>query len=141
MNRLLILALFSILSFSAIAGEKAPLPIKLTTAKTAFLVNDGVSAKLFDKVYSELTKWKRFRMVETGQDADIIVTLGHGATSGAFAGSNGIAMGAVVSDISLRITDAKDNTPLWGDTMDGGHSAWYAGGTLVSHLRKRMDNK
>jgi hypothetical protein len=141
MQRLLLLALLLVLSIPAIAGEKAPLPTKLATAKTVFLVNDGVAAKLFDKVYSELTKWNRFRLVESNHDADIVLTLSRGAASGAFVGTKAIGLGAVASDISLRITDSKDDTPLWADSIDGGHSAWYAGGALVSHLRKRMDNK
>ena len=134
----LLFALFAALSISAIATEKAPLPAKLATAKSAFLVNDGVSAKLLDKVYSELKKWNRFQIVESKQDADIVITLSRGATSGAFGAIRGVGVGAVVTDFSIRITDAKDDSQLWADAIDGGHSTWYAGDSIVSHLRKRM---
>ena len=139
MNRLLLpFALLAALSIPAIATEKAPLPAKLTTAKSAFVVNDGVPAKLLDKVYSELKKWGRFQLVESKQDADIVITLSRGATSGGFVAVRGFGGGAVVTDISIRITDAADDLQLWADSIDGGHSTWYAGDSIVSHLRKRM---
>jgi hypothetical protein len=141
MNRLLLFALLAALSIPAIAAEKAPLPAKLTTAKSAFLVNEGVSARLLDKVYSELKKWNRFRLVESREDADIVITLSRGATSGAFAAVRGFGGGAVVTDISIRITDATDDVQLWADSIDGGHSTWFAGDSIVSHLRKRMENR
>ena len=140
MDKLLLFAFLAVLSFPAAAGEKAPLPTKLKTAKTLLLVNEGVSAKLFDKVYAELKKWNRFQLVEGKEDADVVMTLARGSTSGVIAGGKGGIFGATVADFSVRITNARDDTPLWADAIDGGHSTWYAGDSIVSHLRKRMDS-
>jgi|SRR5215472_3307530 len=141
MNKLPLFVFLIALSISAIAGEHPPLPAKLKAAKSVLLVNDGVSAKLFDKVYSELKKWNRFQIVESKDDADVVMTLSHGSTTGAVAGSKTGIFGISVADISVRVSDAKDDMPLWADSIDGGHSNWYAGDSIVSHLRKRMENK
>jgi hypothetical protein len=140
MNKLLLFAFLAVFSLTAAAGQKAPLPTKLKSAKTLLLVNEGVSAKLFDKVYAELKKWNRFQLVEGKQDADVVMALSRGSMSGAIAGSKGSIFGIAAADFSVRITDARDDTPLWADAIDGGHSTWYAGDSIVSHLRKRMDS-
>jgi hypothetical protein len=141
MNKLLVFAFLALLSISPIAAEKAPLPAKLRTAKTMLLVNEGVSAKLFDKVYSELKKWNRFQFVESKEEADIVMSISRGSTSGAIVGGKTGIFGISVSDFAVRIIDAKDDAPLWADAIDGGHSTWYAGDSIVAHLRKRIDSK
>jgi hypothetical protein len=103
----------------ALAREKTPVPAKLLSAKTAFLVNDGTSAKTFDRFYAELKKWNRFQLVENKDQADIVVVL------------SSRAMGM---QFYIEITDTTNNTPLWSDSA-------YTARKFVSGLRNRMENK
>ncbi len=67
-----------------------------------------------------------------------MIALSRGGISGASMAVRGFGAGAVQSDISVRITDSKDDSQLWADSLDGGHSTWYTGDKIVSHLRQRM---
>ena len=131
MNRLLILALLSFLSIPVIAGEKAPLPAKLTAAKTAMLINEDASVKVFDALYDQFKKWNRFRLTENKDEADIVVLLS--ARQEVLAG--------LIPNYYLKISDAKDETPLWSDSCQEGLRVAYPAKKMVSTLRKRMDQK
>ncbi len=128
----------------AMAGEKAPLPRKLLEAKTAWVVNDGSWSKAFDKFYAELKKWNRFQLVEAKDAADIVIVLSTqaGEFGGGVATSGGVVLAGTESKFYIRITDAKDGTPLWSDyTGEGWGLVSNAPKKLVKTLKERMEPK
>jgi hypothetical protein len=58
----------------ALAQERAPLPAKLLAAQTVYLSNES-DLKAFDRFYSELRKWGRFKVVPSKDEADLIAVL------------------------------------------------------------------
>jgi hypothetical protein len=127
---------------TAHAGERAPLPAKLKSAKTAFLVNDGVWYKVHDKFYAELKKWGRFQIVESKEEADIVIVLSTraGELGGAVAVPSGqVVVGGSESKFFLRISDAKDGTPLWSDSTGEAMLVSNSAKRFVKTLKQRME--
>jgi hypothetical protein len=121
------------LAIPLFAGEKAPLPAKLLNAKTALLVNESISPKVYDALYDQLKKWNHFQIVESKERADIVIVF-----------SSHIVLGGLQSYYYLRIADPKDDKPdtaLWSDSCGEGISISYPARKMVSTLRKRMDKK
>jgi len=56
---------------------KAPLPPIIRNAKTVFITNGGGSGTslAFDEFYAEMTKWGRFQLAPSPDQADIVVEL------------------------------------------------------------------
>jgi hypothetical protein len=111
----------------------ASVPDRLIHAKSALVVNAGVRLEVFDKFQAELQKWNRFRLVQRKEDADITILLS--STSGELFG------GGSESKFYVRISDAKDGSPLWADMIETAGSVSGSGKRLVSNLRKEMDEK
>lgn len=133
---------------SAFGGDKAPLPKKLLQAKTAYVVNNGSWAKSYDKFYAELKKWNRFQLVETKEEADIMIVLsskvgesGGGVVVGNTAGqpSSGVVISSSESTFFISVTDAKDGTPLWSDYTGEAMLVSNSAKRLVAGLRRRME--
>jgi hypothetical protein len=141
MLRALTLLLVLFAGSPAVAGEKAPLPAKLKSAKTAFLVNDGVWYKVHDKFYAELKKWGRFQIVESKEEADIVIVLSAraGEVGGAVAVPSGqVVIGGSESKFFVRITDAKDGTPLWSDSTSEAMLVSNSAKRFVKTLKQRL---
>ena len=58
-----------------LAVEPAPLPLELQHAKKVFLVNSGVENSIQDRVYDMFSKWSRWTMVNSPEEADVIAIL------------------------------------------------------------------
>jgi hypothetical protein len=58
-----------------LAVEPAPLPLELQQAKKMFLVNSGVENSIQDRVYDMFSKWSRWTMVNSPEEADVIAIL------------------------------------------------------------------
>jgi hypothetical protein len=145
MLKIATIALF-LASFSISTGlaQKAPAPERLMRAKSAFVVNDGVWFKAFDKFYGEFKKWNRFQLVQSKEQADIIVVLSNSAGSlvgGVSIPSGGVFVGGSESKFYMRITDARDGTPLWADMTGETLLVSNSAKKMVSNLQKRMDGK
>ncbi len=124
LNSTLLLVIILVLIQTLIA-QQAPLPARLTSAKTAAVVNDGTWAKAYRKFFKALRKWNRFHLIEDKEQADIVIVLS-------------LQPGAL-SAYQIRITDAKDGTLLWSDY--GGPAKFLLSNSpvkLVKHLRKRF---
>ncbi len=124
LNSTLLLVIILVLIQTLIA-QQAPLPARLTSAKTAAVVNDGTWAKAYRKFFKALRKWNRFHLIENKEQADIVIVLS-------------LQPGAL-SAYQIRITDAKDGTLLWSDY--GGPAKFLLSNSpvkLVKHLRKRF---
>jgi hypothetical protein len=58
-----------------LAADPAPLPLELQHAKKMSLVNSGVENSIQDRVYEEFSKWGRWTMVNSPEEADVIAIL------------------------------------------------------------------
>jgi hypothetical protein len=153
MKKLILLFCLLFMVICAFAGDKAPVPQKLVTAKKAFVVNDGTPSKVFDKFYSEIKKWNRFSLVETKDQADVVIMLTAKNDSNSpsvvpviTGGSDrstggGVIVGANQPTYHLKITDAKDATPLWADSSADVVWAPNSPRKMVSSLRKRIEQQ
>ena len=121
-----VLLLVAILTLSQLLiAQQAPLPPRLTSAKTAAVVNDGTWAKAYRKFHKALRKWGRFHLIENKEQADIVIILSN--------------QPGTLSAYQIRITDAKNGTLLWSDF--GGPAKFLLSNSpvkLVKHLRKRF---
>lgn len=119
------LTLILVMAVAPLFAQQAPLPPRLTSAKTAAVVNDGTWAKAYRKFFKALRKWNRFHLIENKEQADIVIVL-----------SNQLG---TLHAYQIRITDAKDGTLLWSDY--GGAAKFLLSNSpvkLVKHLRKRF---
>jgi hypothetical protein len=83
----------------------APLPAKLQTAKKIFLINGGGSDLAYDAVYSAVRLWSRYELVNTSEDADLVIEFHVGfLTSG---------VGPSAPQFVLTISDARSKESLW----------------------------
>ena len=71
----LFLAILVIASIPALAVEPAPLPRELQQAKKIFIVNSGVENSIQDRVYDMFSKWNRWTVVDSPEEADVIAIL------------------------------------------------------------------
>ncbi len=119
------LTLILVMAVAPLFAQQAPLPPRLTSAKTAAVVNDGTWAKAYRKFFKALRKWNRFHLIENKEQADIVIILSN--------------QPGTLSAYQIRITDAKDGTLLWSDY--GGPAKFLLSNSpvkLVKHLRKRF---
>lgn len=124
LNSILLLVVILTLIQTLIA-QQAPLPPRLTSAKTAAVVNDGTWSKAYRKFHTALKKWNRFHLVENKEQADIVILLS--------------LQPGTLSAYQIRITDANDGTLLWSDYA--GPSGFLLSNSpkkLVKRLRKRL---
>lgn len=129
----------------------APLPTKISQAKTVFIDNKTASAHISDEVYHDLTKWNRFTIVADKSKADLVLVLTqetHQAISSDNTvvtnqvGSAKIANGGGVysytsGKVTLTILDAHDDSEIWANTK--AFSRKGATHDLVEDLKKRME--
>lgn len=119
------LALILVMAAAPLFAQQAPLPPRLTSAKTAAVVNDGTRAKAYRKFFKALRKWNRFHLIENKEQADIVIILSN--------------QPGTLSAYQIRITDAKNGTLLWSDY--GGPAKFLLSNSpvkLVKHLRKHF---
>lgn len=75
----LLASLFSILVLTGstfAADEDPPLPERLKTAKTVYLVDAAGHVGGFKRLYTEVKKWGRFEVVDSPEKADILLSIG-----------------------------------------------------------------
>jgi hypothetical protein len=60
---------------AAWAVDPAPLPKEIRTAKTVFVLNQGIEAGTMDVVYDEIRKWSHWTLTDDHEKADLIIVL------------------------------------------------------------------
>lgn len=126
------LCLFFLLSTVRALAQKAqavpmaPLPAIVVNAKKIFLSNGGGSNLAYDAFYSRMKDWKRYEIVGSPDEADLIVELayrvedkGTRVWSSTNTYNNATQVhSAEVTDPQLILTiyDAKSKTSLWSET-------------------------
>jgi hypothetical protein len=131
-NVLIVIAFFTIFGTVPVgANEKrSSLPSRVLSAGTVFVDNQTTSAELLNTAYTELSKWGRLQVVDTAQNADIVLRLSNGnyvkfvpggantPAAGAKAGKqNFVGADEVVPPGSTRIAviDPKTGNAAWSD--------------------------
>jgi hypothetical protein len=134
----------------AAAQEYAPVPEKLATSTTVYLMNDSGDLKAYDRFYKELKKWNRFTVVPSRDRADLVMVLTSSSqyalsvTSGSAVSSGGVTSGlgtsvAVPSTfLHLKVFDSSTSDLLWSDSTEKWVTSGHAPSKLVSNLKKRM---
>lgn len=138
------------------AQEKgfAPLPDKITKAKTVFLVNDSGTAKLGDELYRQVVRWHHWQVVTDKGRADLILVLNQqetvtgivstaSATSvGQTASGTGVAVPVKMQKWYLHVIDASTGEKLWTTDTSMGGKLWRSWGaiakSLLSDIQKRL---
>jgi hypothetical protein len=160
-----------ILSFcsSALAKTKhAPLPKQILRAKTAYIDNQSGLAYIGDRAYDEVSKWGRFKIVNSAKDADVVFlftaaeyvsgyrTDADTTTRGTVDDSGNVQLNsdstartrAQTSGVTfLTVLDPKNGAALWSNRKTWGSGlvglafARSATRSLVKELRKRVDEQ
>jgi hypothetical protein len=131
-----------------------PLPPEITSAKSIYIDNQSGLAKLGDRAYEQLTKWGRWQVVSSRQNADLILLLSahqyNGgyvtSTSGRIDDNGNINATSDVSSVTvgytyITVVDPRSGDNLWSDSKRWGnmytgfHSATKG---LVDELMKRI---
>jgi hypothetical protein len=73
--RLLWLSTFCLCVPAGVAAQHAPLPDRLRSARTTYLVNNSGDIKAYDRFYQEIAKWTRFVIVGTKESSDLVFVL------------------------------------------------------------------
>jgi hypothetical protein len=75
--RIILLACFAMAGTlpSAWAVDPAPLPKEIRTARTVFVLNQGIEPGTMDVVYDEIRKWSHWALTDEHEKADLIVVL------------------------------------------------------------------
>ena len=130
------------------AEDYAPLPESIIQGKTVYIVNQSDLATVADSAYSELKKWKRFRVVDSKGEADLVfvftpISKGTQGAVGAVVNIGGmpVAVGRGVEggETQFAILDAKAGEKLWANTKP-----WSSSGStrdLIRDLRKRIEKQ
>jgi hypothetical protein len=131
MRILMVMVLASAVCAFAGDSDLAPLPDKITDAKTVFLMNDTGKAGLGDGLYKQIKTWNRWQVVTDKEKADLVLSLTDKSGVSNFNGS-----------WYLVVTDPHTKEELWRSrtTMQG--KLWRSWGavaeSLNKDLRKRM---
>jgi hypothetical protein len=132
----------------------APVPDRVVTAKTIFLINDSGTAKFGDALYRQLTDWKRWEIVTDRSKADLVVVLtqrdsiagfistASATATGASAYGTGVSAPVTSQQWYLHIVDAKTGEKLWTSETAMGGKLWRTWNSiaksLVSDIQKRI---
>jgi len=131
-----------------------PLPAKVVSARTVFLVNETDENKFGDKFYQELRKWNRWQIVADRTKADLVLVLsqrespGPLVTTGTATASGQTAHGTVItgqiksSSWHLYVLDATNGEMLWTTKTGEQGKLWRMWSSiaksLLSDIQKRL---
>ena len=115
----------------ASAAPPADLPERLLSARTVLVVNDRVDAKVFNRIVNDFRKWRRYALVQSESDAQLIAILSQQPT-----GIELIDLDVVdKSNLYLVFKDGATRTLLWSEPAEMPGN-WES---LVSRFRKRVE--
>ena len=117
---------------SHVAAQDVLLPAALMTAKTAHVVNAGVSQDYYERFILELREWKRFTLVDDPGQADITVSLD---------GKNTVGVNPVIGTVpavAYWLSIVRGDTTLYRDQLKGCCSFKAMTRKTLEKLDKRM---
>ena len=127
-------------------NEGMPLPAKVVSARTVFLVNETDENKFGDKFYQELRKWNRWQIVADRTKADLVLVLsqrespGPLVTTGTATASGQTAHGTVItgqiksSSWHLYVLDATNGEMLWTTKTGEQGKLWRMWSSIAKSL-------
>ena len=153
--RTLLVALLALQTCAFAANDKyAPLPEKVTKAKTVFLVNQTGNSRFGDDLYQEIRKWNRWQVVAEREKADLVLVLSQRDTvegtistatataSGQTATGTGVSAPIKSSSWYLHILESTTGETLWTTKHTLGGRLWQSWGSvarsLLSDVQKRL---
>lgn len=129
----------------------APIPSKVLTAKTAFLlVATKKQESNYKNAYKYLAEWDRWKIVDDPKTADIILRItdgtegsvgigsGSATTTGGYTYGSGLMMGIPIRHYYLAVMEP-DGTLLWGTDTDQRIAQSQNTQRMLKALRKRID--
>jgi hypothetical protein len=114
----------------------AELPPRLISARTLFVVNDRVDAKVFNRIVSDLRKWRRFELVQSESDAHLIAVLSQ-QPSGIEIVPGEFGELEDKSNLYLVFKDGATRLLLWSEPAELPGN-WES---MVSRFRKRIERQ
>jgi hypothetical protein len=129
--------------------KHAPLPDKLTHAKTVYLENSTGDQKLADSLYSLVSAWEKWDFVTDRAKADILLILsydekmvpvvaaGSATAIGRSAAGSGVAF-PIQYYVYLHVADRETGDALWTAKSRIKVGASRTAGTLLSDLKDRL---
>lgn len=138
MRRLIVVGLSAALAVSGAASAQAPLSDVLVNAKRAYLANSGVERQWLDRLAAEFVKAKRFQLVNSLAEADVVVTLSRGRGTDVFVPIAGAFVGGENEAFRLVITAPDSTEVLWDDSREAGFTVGGALGSLSKRLHDRL---
>ncbi len=152
-NLLLVLLAFQSGAFAG-SDKYAPLPERITGARTVFLLNETGISRFGDDLYQELRKWNRWQVVGDREKAELMLVLSQRDTvqgvittasvsaNGQSASGTAIAAPIKSSAWYLHVVDMKTGETLWTTRHTLGGRLWQSWGSvarsLLSDIQKRM---
>ncbi len=166
-----LLSAVCILSFSSSGLAKtkhAPLPLQILQAKTVYIDNQSGLAYIGDRAYDEVSKWGRFKIVNSAKDADVVFLLSaaeyvsgyrtdtDSTTRGTVDDSGNVQLNtdstartrAQTSGVTfLTVLNPKNGAALWSNQKTWGSGlvglafARSATRSLLKELRKRIEEQ
>jgi hypothetical protein len=127
-------------------NEKMPLPTKIVTARTVFLVNETDENKFGDKFYQELKKWNRWQVVADRSKADLVLVLsqresqGPVVSTGTATATGQSVQGTIItgqiksSSWHLYVLDAATGEILWGTKTGEQGKMWRMWSSIAKSL-------
>ena len=140
----------------AVSQDKvyAPLPDKIATAKTVFIVNDSGTAKFGDELYRQIKNWNRWQVVTDKEKADLILVLSQqesvagyvssasATVAGPTVSGTGVAVPVKTQRWFLHVINASSGEKLWTVDASMGGKLWRSWGSiaksLVGDIQKRL---
>jgi hypothetical protein len=134
-----------LLSVSAFAADRAPLPKQILDAHTVWIENRTDNADVADGAYSFLKHWGRFTFAASREAADVVFVFTEGiptptssSTTGAIVGNSVMLNSGSSVDRSVTLTiTTPSGARIWSNSK-----AWSRRGAttdLMRDLRKRID--
>ena len=81
MLRRILIAVFLLCLPAFASSKKAPLPDELANARSVYLVNHTGNQEVLDTAYDQFSKWGRFSIAKSKEEADLLVVFNHASGS------------------------------------------------------------
>ncbi len=126
------------LSLPVLVLVQAPVSLDLVTARRAYLTSDNVDRRWLDRLAQEFTKTKRFVLVASEAEADVVATLARGKGTTVGIPVAGVMVAAENEAFRLRVTKAGTGELLWDDYREASVTIGGAVSGMVKRLHQRL---
>ncbi|MGE0406309.1 MAG: hypothetical protein AB7O65_08420 [Candidatus Korobacteraceae bacterium] len=118
------------LACTTLLADQGSLSPVIFDARTAWVLNDGATAKHFEQFASALKRWNRLRTVSSRKDADLVIVLSANPRPEKIPG-NAFLPEKHSGTLQIRVVHPKSDELLWSAGAD-------SPGKLVSLLKESV---